>query len=258
MKITVLGCGASSGVPLIGCVCNVCASSNPKNKRSRVSIIVESATTRILVDTSPDLRQQALDNNIREIDAIIYTHAHADHVHGIDDVRSFNYAKNDALNIYGDKDTLKNLQERFSYCFLPANPERTGWFRPCLIANEVEAEKKITIGDIDIMPFNQKHGKGKTLGLRFGKFAYSTDVNFLDDQALLALAGIDVWLVDCLRYNQAPTHAHLDLTLNWISQVNPRQAYLTHMSHEFDYEELKTKLPENILPAYDGLVVDLE
>lgn len=258
MKITVLGCGASSGVPLIGCVCPVCASTNPKNKRSRVSIVVESATTRILVDTSPDLRHQALTNNIKEIDAVIYTHAHADHVHGIDDVRSFNYAKNAALDIYGDKETLKNLHERFSYCFLPPRPEKTGWFRPCLIANEIKASQKFTIGDIEIAAFEQTHGKGKTLGLRFGKFAYSTDVNFLDEKALETLAGIDVWLVDCLRHSPAPTHAHLDLTLEWVAKIRPRQAYLTHMNHEFDYDELKAQLPENVSPAHDGLVVELK
>jgi len=256
LKITVLGTGASGGIPIIGCDCGVCKSSNPKNKRSRVSILLESATTKILVDTSPDLREQALQNNITAIDAIIYTHSHADHLHGIDDVRSFNYQKNAAIDAYGDSATLAEIRERFAYTLMLANEYHNGWYRPCLNPLEITAGKAFKVGDIEILPFEQIHGRGKSLGFRFGNFAYSTDVNVMPEQAFESLEGIDIWLVDCLRYLPAPSHSHLERTLQWIERVKPKQAYLTHMHHEFDYDILAKELPSGVFPAYDGLVIE--
>ncbi len=258
MKVTILGCGSSGGVPLIGCDCAVCKSTNPKNKRSRVSILVESKTTSILVDTSPDMREQALRNNIKKINAIIFTHSHADHINGIDDTRSFNYTNNAPLDVYSDKATLEDIKERFAYCFLPPKPGGSiGWYRPCLNPIAIEPPTSFTIGDIEVKPFWQQHGGSKTLGLRFGNFAYSTDTNGLDTEALKALEGVDTWMVDCLRYLPAPTHAHLELSLSWIEQIKPKKAYLTHMNHEFDYENFARELPKNVFPAHDGLVLEL-
>lgn len=256
MRVTVLGSGSSPGVPMIGCACSVCASLNPKNKRTRVSVLIEVGGTRILVDTSPDLRQQCIANNISNIDAIFYTHAHADHTHGIDDVRSFNFINNAPVKVYIDSENLVSIKNRFSYAFQPPVPEY-GWFRPCLDVQIVEAGKSFKLNDVEIIPFEQMHGKGKTLGIRVGDFAYSTDVNGLNGDALKALEGVQVWLVDCLRYEPSPTHAHLDMTLGWIKQVKPRQAFLTHMSHEMEYDRLSAELPEHIRPAYDGLVIEL-
>lgn len=257
MKVTVLGCGSSSGVPIIGCECAVCTSSNLKNKRTRVSILVESESTIILVDTSPDLRQQCLRHNIKKINAVIYTHAHADHINGIDDTRSFNYYNNAPLNVYSDAASLKLLQERFAYCFLPPKPTAGGWFRPCLNPVTIEPPQVFSIGDIEVRTFWQMHGQSKTIGLRFNNIAYSTDTNGLPEESLVILKGIDTWIVDCLRYNPAPTHAHLQMSLDWIKQVKPKAAYLTHMNHEFEYDALLKELPSNVYPAYDGLTIEI-
>lgn len=255
LKITVLGCGSSGGVPILGCDCLVCRSANPKNKRTRVSIVVQSATTTILVDTSPDMRGQCLREGITKIDAVIYTHAHADHLHGIDDLRSFNYAVDAPINAYSDEATLASIAKRFDYVFLPGKPAGPMWYRPALVACPVKAFERFSVGDIDILPIAQQHGQGSSLGLRFGNFAYSTDVNGFSPDALDALRGIDTWIVDCLRYQVAPTHAHLEMTLGWIADIKPRRSYLTHLNHEFDYDGLCKELPEGVLPAHDGLVL---
>ncbi len=257
LKVTVLGCGSSGGVPVIGCKCPVCISPNPKNKRTRASILIESQGTTILVDTSPDMRMQCLANNIGKVDAIIYTHAHADHLHGIDDVRSFNFAKNAPVDTYCDEETLEVLKKRFDYVFFPPKPADTGWYRPCLNPILVKPFTAFTIGAIEILPFTQQHGQGKTIGLRISNFAYSTDTNGLPEESLAALAGIDAWIVDCLSYVPMPTHAHLAMTLGWIERIKPKRAYLTHLNHEFDYETFARELPANAFPAYDGLVVEV-
>lgn len=256
IKVTVLGCGASGGVPLLGCDCPVCTSSDPRNNRTRVSIVVQSATTSLLIDTSPDMRAQCLRHGIRKIDAVLYTHAHADHLHGIDDLRSFNFAKNAPLPVYSDEATLEHIRKRFEYTFLPGKPAGLAWYRPALEPHPITLYKPFTIGDIEILPIPQQHGQGASIGFRFGSFAYSPDVNGFTPEAMKALAGVDTWLVDCLRYLPAPTHAHLDMTLEWIRQIAPRQAYLTHLNHEFDYETLSKELPGGSLPAYDGLVFE--
>ena len=253
LKVTVLGSGASGGVPLIGCNCAVCTSGKPKNYRTRVSIVVQSATTTLLVDTSPDLREQALRQNITRIDALLYTHAHADHFHGIDDVRCFNYAKDAPIPTYLDVQMLDNIQKRFDYVLLPGKPAGLMWYRPALVPHIIAPYQPFMVGDIAVMPILQQHGQGTSIGFRIGKFAYSPDTNGLSEQAMDALAGVDTWLVDCLRYLPAPTHAHLDMTLGWIEKIKPRKAYLTHLNHEFDYDELAAKLPAGVDPAYDGL-----
>lgn len=254
MKITILGCGASAGVPIIGCDCAVCRSDNPRNKRSRVSILIEVDGVCILVDTSPDLRQQCLTNNINTVDAIIYTHDHADHTHGIDDIRPLNYRRGKPIDIYGDAATMDILKYRFDYAFRPPVPEY-GWFRPAVNSHVVEPGKSFLISGVKILPFTQVHGKTVSLGLRIGNFAYSTDVNRLDETAFEALAGVKTWVVDCLKYTPAPTHSHLEQTLEWIERVKPNHAVLTHMTHDLGYEELLTRLPEGVEPGYDGMVI---
>lgn len=257
MRVRILGCGASAGVPMVGCSCLVCTSGDPKNKRTRVSILIEKGDRRILVDTSPDLRQQCLSYNINKIDAVLYTHDHADHTHGIDDVRSFNYTGGAPISAWGDEQTLQTMKQRFAYVFKPPVTE-FGWFRPALIPELITPYKCFSIGGIEVMPFEQLHGgEKKTLGLRFGDFAYSTDVKAIPDKSFELLKGVKVWVVDCLKYTPVPTHAHLALTLEWIERVQPEKAYLTHMSHDFEYERLKAELPPNVEPAYDGLIIDI-
>ena len=253
-RITILGCGPSGGVPLIGCDCPVCQSNNPKNQRSRASIMVEQGNTRLIVDTSPDLRAQALRHKIKTIDAILYTHAHADHCHGIDDARAFNYHSGKAIPAYGDTDTLDEIGSRFSYAF--GNPVEKGvWYRPSIQRNAIKAGEYFDVGTLRILPILQHHGKGKSLGYRIGNFAYCPDVDKFEESSLQLLEKLDVWLVDCLQYDPAPTHAHLALTLEWIKKLQPKRAILTHMTHAMDYQTLRNQLPPQVEPAYDGMVI---
>ena len=258
MKVTILGCGSSTGVPAIGCTCKVCTSDNPKNKRTRVSVFIETGGTHLLVDSSPELRQQALRHAIRRVDAVLYTHEHADHTHGIDDLRSFNYLVDKSLPVYGDAETLGLLQKRFSYAFQP-KPEMV-WYRPSLLANVLpdSAVYQFDIGGVSVTSFHQMHGKMRTIGYRIGNFAYSTDVDALSDAAFGALQGTEIWLVDCLRYAKSFSHSNLENTLQWINRVKPRLAVLTHMSHEFDYDTLSKELPPGVVPGYDGMVMELK
>lgn len=257
VSVTILGCGASGGVPLIGCDCAVCRSDNPKNNRTRSSILVESGSTRVLIDSSPDLRQQALREGISTVDAILYTHDHADHIHGIDDARSFNFHRKGSLPVYGTKETIDTVVKRFDYAFGgPAGPDNI-WFKPSLKPEIIQEYGEFTVGNIQFQSFLQHHGKVSSVGYRFGKIAYSPDVNNFPDESLQLLEKLDVWLVDCLRYREAPTHAHLEKTLGWIERLKPKMSILTHMAHEFEYETLRRELPANVVPAYDGMKVSV-
>jgi phosphoribosyl 1,2-cyclic phosphate phosphodiesterase len=258
MKITVLGCGNSFGVPIIGCDCAVCTSTNPKNKRMRVSVAVQTDDLNIIIDTSPDFRQQMLINNIKQIDAVLYTHDHADHTHGIDDLRAFNFGRETPIPIYGNSDTINSLKIRFPYCF-KTREQKSVIFCPNLEGNELENGEIVDfmVGNTKITAFNQKHGKTKTLGYRIGNFAYSTDVDELPESAFAALAGVKCWVVDCLRYEPSYSHSYLEQTLGWIARIKPKTAILTHMAHEFEYEKLSAELPTGVFAGYDGMVVEV-
>ena len=254
MKTTVLGCGTSSGVPLIGCDCAVCRSSDPKNQRRRVSILVDHGESRVLVDTSPDLRAQLLDAGVKRLDGVLYTHGHADHVHGIDDLRSINFHMDRQLDVWGSEATLENIRGRFGYAF---EKPGTWWASPSLRANVI-GEAAFKIGDIAVQPFDQIHGRSTTTGFRFGSAAYSTDMKALPESSYAALAGIKLWIVDCLGYREHGSHAHLALTLEMIARVKPELAVLTHMSHQFDYDTLQAELPDGVVPGHDGMVIDVD
>lgn len=256
MKLTILGCGPSGGVPLIGCNCAVCSSSHPHNKRTRASLLIREKKASILVDTSPDLRAQILRTAIQKVDAIIYTHAHADHIHGIDDVRSFNYHADAAIPIYGDKETLDEIKERFAYCFREPLKHK-GWFRPCLIPHEFCPGDKINVAGMAIQTIYQDHGFAHSVGIRVGNVAYSTDVKSLSDEALKQLEGLEVWIVDCLAPQVSPAHADLATVKQWVKQIKPKLTILTHMGHQMDYEKLETSLPPGIIAAYDGMVIEV-
>ncbi len=258
MKLTILGCGSSAGVPVIGCECDVCRSTHPRNKRSRASVVYEADSgMRVLIDASPDLRTQALACHITAIDALVLTHAHADHCHGLDDMRPFNFTKGRAIDLYANAATLAEVKQRFAYIFRPHNHQH-GWYKPEFMVHEVAENDRVEAADLRF--FSQTHGGLQTLGMVMGKrgeLAYSTDVNHLDDAAFEALSGVDTWVVDCLRPNPAPTHAHLELTLSWIERVAPRRAILTHMAHEMEYELLAKTLPAGVEAAYDGMEIVL-
>lgn len=256
MKVTILGSGASTGVPLIGCDCAVCTSNNPKNKRTRVSVFAETAKAKIVIDTSPDFRQQALTNKINYIDAVLYTHAHADHINGLDDLRSFNFITNKPVKIYSDQKTLTELKNRYDYAFHPPT-SGAGWWRPSIDANEIKPFENFSVNEEIITPFIQQHGRITSLGYRIEDFAYSTDVTAFPEESLNVLKGIKTWVIDCQGYKKPPTHLCLEETLKFIDIVKPELAVLTHMSHEFDYEKLKNELPENIVPGYDGMIINI-
>jgi len=257
MKVTVLGSGASGGVPLVGPVWGKCDPTNPRNRRRRASIIVESTETRILIDASPDCRSQLLDADISHLDGVIFTHAHADHCHGIDDLRWVNQFMGRGLAAYSDAVSHDEMVQRFGYAFAPFEVPDHGFFnRPVLEWQEI-GERAFQAGDIKFLPYEQDHGFSKTLGLRFGDVAYSTDVVRLDDGAFELLAGINVWFIGCLREDPHPTHANLQTVLGWIDRVKPERAYITHMNHMLDYDDLSSKLPDGVAPAYDGMVVDV-
>jgi len=260
MRVTILGCGASGGVPLIGCQCEVCQSDNLKNTRTRASILIEKGSTALLVDMSPDLRQQALRHKIHSINAVLMTHAHADHCHGIDDVRAFNFHANQPLDLYAHPETLEELKRCFHYAFREA-PSHPGWYRPAFTTHEIPDDYVTEVAvseELKLTIFRQIHGQTFSLGLRIGDFAYSTDVNVFPDAVHAQLEGLDTWVIDCLRYKPAPTHAHLDLTLEWITRFKPRRAILTHMGHELEYDALSHSLPPHVQPAYDGLVLEMD
>jgi len=256
MRVTLLGAGGSAGVPEVGCLCAVCLSDDPKNKRTRASLLIEINGINILIDTSPDLRQQALRQGIRRVDAVLYTHDHADHTGGVDDMRAFNVQSNAPIPVYGNAGTLALLGQRFAYAFLP-RPD-LAWYRPCLVPHILpdEAVFQFDVLGVTITAFEQLHGRMKTFGYRVGNFAYSTDVDVLPETAFAALNGVDAWIVDCLRYTESYTHSNLKHTLGWIEQVKPRMAILTHMAHDFDYTRLSSELPAGVVPGYDGIVLE--
>lgn len=254
IRVTVLGCAGSQGVPGIGGVWGACDPKNPKNQRLRPSIFVEWDGLNILIDTSPDLRQQLLAARISRIDVVLFTHAHADHVHGIDDLRSISRLTGERIDVYAEAPVLDEIVTRFPYLFLGARGQNE-FYPPFMVPQVIE-------GDFEahgrpIGAFVQDHGNIPSTGFRFDKFAYSTDAVALPEPSLAALAGIDTWIVDCLRLGPAhPTHAHWPITEAWLDRVQPRHAILTHMNHQADYETLQAATPEGVEPAYDGMTIN--
>lgn len=256
MKVTILGCGGATGTPAVGLGWGNLDSKNPKNSRLRSSILVENGNTSILVDTSPDLRQQLLNADVKRLDAVLYTHYHADHLHGIDDLRQINRSMNAAIDMYADADTVDSIKKRFGYVLEPLAADVKMHFKPTLNPHTLKDGDTLTIGDVDIDVFVQDHGYCKTLGFRFGPIAYSTDVVKMPEDAFKILDGVDTWIIGALLDRPHPTHAHVDKALNWLKRVRPRRGILTHMGFSFDYEVLKSKLPEHVEPAFDGMILE--
>lgn len=264
MKITVLGSGSSSGVPAIDMGWGECDPANPKNRRRRPGILVEwpEPETRLLIDTPPDLREQLLDAGADWLSAVLYTHAHADHLHGIDDIRGVNRTMQQAIPVYLDQATHESIQSRFGYVLEAIPPRDDGtppfYYKPVLAPQHViEAGDSFEIGGQSVRVFDQDHGFSHTLGYRIGDFAYSTDVTRLDDSAFELLAGVRVWMIAVLGWNDHPTHAHVDKALDWIERVGPERGVLGHLSPKIDYRTLKDYLPDHVEPAFDGMVIEL-
>lgn len=256
MRVTMLGCGPSWGVPRIGGEWGACDPANPRNRRRRVSVLVETGGAILLIDTSPDLREQLLDAEVRRIDAVLFTHAHADHLHGIDDLRSVNWLMQRGIPVFASAQTLADISRRFGYVFDPVKSDgQFAYYKPVLEPQAIDGPFRAA--GVDVMPFLQDHGFSKTLGFRIGAVAYSTDVIELDEAAFATLRGVELWIVDCIRRKPHVTHAHLEKTLRWIARVKPRRAVLTHMDESLDYETLRRELPAGVEPGYDGLVIEL-
>lgn len=257
MRVVVLGCGGSGGVPLVGGEWGACNPANPRNRRRRVSVHVAADNVSVLIDASPDLRMQLLDADIHRLDAVLFTHEHADHCHGIDDLRYLRRASGaPPLEAWARRSTLAALESRFGYIFRQ-NREASGvLYRPFLKARTIDGP--FAVGPLKIVPFEQQHGLGATTtGFRIGAMAYSTDVVGLDEVAFSVLAGLDLWIVDCLRFEPHPTHAHFDLVMSWVERLKPKRTLLTHLNHQSDYDEVARRCPPGVEPAYDGLTVDI-
>ncbi len=261
LKVTILGCGTSGGVPRIGNHWGACDPANPKNRRTRCSLLVErkgeEGETAVLVDTSPDLRQQLLNAGVGWLDGVLYTHDNADHAHGIDDLRQVGFNGRRRVDVYYDAATGKSLRARFGYCFeTPPGSE----YPAILDGHEIRAAETVRIqgagGVIEALPFRQLHGLGETLGFRFGGIAYSPDVSDFPSETLGALENLDVWILDALRYKPHPSHLSVEQALSWIARLKPKRAVLTHMHVDLDYEALSRALPPGVEPAYDGMVLE--
>ncbi|MEM9639280.1 MAG: MBL fold metallo-hydrolase [Pseudomonadota bacterium] len=258
LQVTILGCGSSGGVPRLGGHWGDCDPQNPRNRRQRCSLLVkrhdEGGTTTVLIDTSPDLRNQLLAAEVGRLDAVIYTHAHADHVHGIDDLRMIVFNMRARLPVWADEPTRDALMQRFAYAFV--QPEGST-YPPILDMNLIDGN--VTVegagGAITFQPFEVPHGGMNALGFRIGDLAYLPDVAQIPDAVWPALDNLDCWIVDALRRDPHPTHAHLALTLDWIEKVAPKRAVLTNMHIDLDYDTLQAETPAHIEPAYDGLTL---
>jgi phosphoribosyl 1,2-cyclic phosphate phosphodiesterase len=258
VQVKILGCGGSGGVPLMngttGGNWGNCDPGNPKNRRRRVSILVSDGDTNILVDASPDLREQCLTFGVGALDAVLITHDHADHCHGLDDLRAMSYRLKRPIPVYMDDKTSRSLLAKFAYAFVSSrNPESI--YRAILEDRLIEGP--FMAGTIPVRPFVQKHGPETCLGLRFGNFAYSTDISEMTEEVEEALDGVHTWVVDCLRDRPHPTHSHSDLTFEWIRRIKPKRAVLTHMNQELDYEDIRARCPAGVEPAYDGLCLEV-
>ena len=258
LRFTILGCGSSGGVPRLGGIWGACDPENPKNTRRRCSMLIERETpegiTRVLIDTTPDMRAQLLDAGIGALDGVVWTHSHADHVHGLDDLRMIVFNMRRRLPVWADGDTQNNLFARFGYAFIQPDDSP---YPPILDMHTIKGDVTISGkgGPITLTPFRVNHGSIDALGFRVGDLAYLPDVAKIYDEAWDCLQDLDCWVLDTLRYTPHPTHAHLEQALEWIARAAPRRAVLTNMHIDLDYATLDAETPAHITPAFDGMVI---
>lgn len=261
LVLTILGCGSSGGVPRLGGHWGACDPKNPKNRRQRCSLLVErhetGGTTRVLIDTSPDLRNQLLNADVGTLDAVVYTHSHADHVHGLDDLRMIVFNTRQRLQVWADEATTTDLKARFGYAFV--QPKGSSYPPICELNRIADAPFTIsgTGGDIPITPFKARHGAIDALGFRIENVAYLPDVADLYDDAWAHLENIDLWILDSLRIDPHPTHINFETAVDWITKVGAKRGVLTNMHIDLDYAETDARTPDHITPAYDGMQIRL-
>jgi phosphoribosyl 1,2-cyclic phosphate phosphodiesterase len=255
MQLTFLGTGTSMGVPVIGCRCDVCMSSDRRNKRLRTSALLRVGGLNILIDAGPDLRQQALAAGINRVDAVLLTHPHADHITGLDDLRPLNFAQRSSIPIYGTEHTLALVRERFGYAF---HDMSAGSSRPLLQLVGIEAATPFMIGHVQIQPLEVYHGTWTISGFRVGSLGYVTDASALPAASMAALRGLDMLVLNALRHSPHPTHFSLEEAVNVIADLQPQRALLVHMTHDLDHEATNATLPPHIQLAFDGQLVEVE
>ncbi|NOT67602.1 MAG: MBL fold metallo-hydrolase [Methylophilaceae bacterium] len=249
MQLILLGVGSSAGTPVIGCNCATCTSSDPKNKRTRCSSAILMPDGHVLlIDTGPDLRNQSLRESLTRIDAVLYTHTHADHVHGIDDLRSFCQLQRQQIPLYGNQESMTHIASKFTYAI--RNPGDY-WDLPVLSTNPIESELEL-FGET-IIPIPVKHGRSDIYGYRIRNLAYITDVSEIPESSLALLEGLDILLLDCLRYQPHFTHVNLEQSLGYANRIGAKNTYLIHMTHEMEFNDLTQRLPPSVHVAYDGL-----
>jgi phosphoribosyl 1,2-cyclic phosphate phosphodiesterase len=262
LTLTILGCGSSAGVPRPALGWGACDPNNPKNRRRRCSLLAERTsshgTTRIVIDTSPDLREQLIGADVDHIDAVFLTHEHADQTHGIDDLRSVVMHQRRRIPVYLNQSTAKDIMHRFSYCFVsPVGSD----YPPILTQHAIEAGETQAVegkgGELKLFAFLVQHGNIPALGYRIGKAAYTPDLNDIPEASWGALEDLDLWIVDGLRYTQHPSHFSVNDALSWIERFKPKQAVITNMHSDLDYEVLRQSLPANVIPAYDGMRLEI-
>jgi phosphoribosyl 1,2-cyclic phosphate phosphodiesterase len=263
LRFTITGCGSSPGVPRIVGDWGNCDPHNPKNRRTRAAAVVErisasGGVTRVAIDTGPDFRQQMLDANVAHLDAVVYTHAHADHIHGIDDLRGYFLAQRKRIDVYGDKTTLERIEDGFGYCFKsPPGSSYPPIVEPHVIVHDVPFEISGEGGPITFEPLTQMHGDIMSLGFRIGSLAYCSDVSAFPQETADRLHDLDVFIIDALQYREHPSHFSLGQALEWIERLKPVRAVLTHMHIPLDYETVQRETPKHVEPAFDGMVIEL-
>jgi phosphoribosyl 1,2-cyclic phosphate phosphodiesterase len=253
MQLIMLGVGSSAGTPVVGCSCRTCISTDVRNKRTRCSsIIVLPGGETILIDTGPDLRQQALRERLNRVDAVLYTHTHADHLHGIDDLRAFCQIQRQQIPLYGNHDTIQHIANKFPYVLREAS---NFWDLPVLAVKRVS--EPFELFGVKITPIPVKHGNSDILGYRIGNIAYLTDVSAIPESSMALLQGLEVLMLDCLRFTTHPTHINLEQSLEYASLIQANQTYLIHMTHEIEFETVSQQLPPSVRLGYDGLRVSI-
>jgi phosphoribosyl 1,2-cyclic phosphate phosphodiesterase len=258
MRLTFLGTGTSFGVPQIGCDCAVCRSTDPRDRRTRSGALLETDTGNILLDTPPELRLQLLTAGISKVDAVLYTHEHADHINGIDDLRIFSVRRRDPLPIYGPRETLDRLRASFNYIFDDEVRPYEGTSKPALEMHAIEPGRAVSVAGVTMLPLAFRHGHLRVFGYRFGNLAYITDVKAVPGAEREQLQGLDVLVLNALWWRPHPTHLSIAEAVQTAQALGARRTYLTHLTHETGHAELAAQLPHGIAPAYDGLTVEVQ
>ena len=252
-EMVIMGTGTSIGVPVVGCRCSVCLSDNPRNRRMRSGVLIRAPHGEMIIDAGPELRLQLVRERATLIRAAIFTHSHADHIMGIDDLRIFGFQLDDSVPLYCEEVVEQQIRQTFSYAFSDPTTHAHKYAAPRLRFERITEGQDFSLLGLSIRTIRLKHGELPILGFRIGDVAFCTDVSTIPADSREQLKNLDVLVLNTLRHKPHPTHLHLDAALNLIRQLQPRQAYLTHMSHELDYDELLKELPPNVAPAYDGL-----